>query len=131
MSVIVLVLTLASQIAGFGRPMCLSLGLIRLLLDENCTTNSYLQFPFHLHSWNKVSARSHKQKKGNTNTQPSIAFTWLMTGCNLTPPKKTRGVSPIAIPLSTAMNTIKYYQLRSIIVPWAKPTKRLTTLPGI
>jgi hypothetical protein len=50
MSVIVSVLTLASQIAGFGRPMCLSLGLIRLLLDENCTTNSYLQFPFHLHS---------------------------------------------------------------------------------
>ena len=37
--------------------------------------------------WNKVLARSHKQKKGNTNTQLSIAFNWLMTGCNLTPVK--------------------------------------------
>jgi len=51
--------------------------------------------------WNKVSARSHKQKKGNTNTQLSFS-----------PLRKTRGVSPITIPSSTAMNAIKYYQIR-------------------
>ena len=32
-----------SQMAGFGRPMPLA-------RYENCTSNSYVQFPFHLHS---------------------------------------------------------------------------------
>ena len=43
--------------------------------------------------WNKVSARSHKQKKGNTNIQLSIAFIWLMTGCNLTPAKNSWSIT--------------------------------------
>jgi len=43
--------------------------------------------------WNKVSARSHKQKKGNTNTQLSIEFIWLMTGCILTPAKNSWSIT--------------------------------------
>jgi len=45
-SVIIAALTVASQMAGFGRPMCLSLSLIRAVAGRNCTTNSYVQFPF-------------------------------------------------------------------------------------
>ncbi len=44
--------------------------------------------------WNKVSERLHKQKKGNTNTQLSIAFIWLlMTGCNRTPAKNSWSIT--------------------------------------
>ena len=56
---------------------------------------------------NKVLARSHKQKRGNTNIQTSNAFIWLMNVA-ISPPRKTRGVSPIAIPSSAAMNALKY-----------------------
>jgi len=43
--------------------------------------------------WNKVSARSHKQNKGNTNTQLLISFIWLMAGCNLTPAKNSWSIT--------------------------------------
>ena len=43
--------------------------------------------------WNKVLARSHKQKKKYTNIQPLIAFIRLMTGCNLTPTKDSWSIT--------------------------------------
>ena len=144
-----------------------------LVLDKNCTTSSYVQFPFLLTTpvswalfvsplklvgmtsnnycpvewtgigssnwnqpsirWNKVLARLHKQKKRNTNTQLSIAFIWLMTGCNLTPTKDSWTVeyhqSQFHLQPPWMPSSINSFD--AIIMPWAKPTKRLTTHPGI
>jgi len=63
--------------------------------------------------WNKVSARSHKQKKGNTNIQLSIAFIGLMTGCNLTPAKNSLSITNC----NSIINRHECHQVLTTLMP--------------